>query len=477
MENIILQILTETATKFIEYYKLNGLCSLDRMTEDFRQISNSMAAQILGAFIDSADNAVCEAKAERKEDRISIHERNVPRTLYTALGTITYKRTYFSTDIGKEYLLDHILGVSPYERIDAGIGAKLVNTAAMHSYARSADIVTGGNISRQSAWNKAMNTGEVAYIPEPSDNTPEVLHIYADEDHVTLQDGSNTIVSLVTVCTGKRAVCKGRNELIEPFHVQGYGMSKETLWDYVYALCAEKFDMERVGKVYIYGDGAAWIQGGLAVFPNAAYVLDTFHYKKRMRSLFSGEVGSQYVLKAHTAVTNNDIASFRATAQTMLDATLRNMPEDKAREKKAERINNNIYYITNNWESIQNSRLPDVIGSCTEALVSHVLSERLSRNPMGWSKKGLSKMAMLRVYVLNGGKIMPSDTIAWKHSDRRLRVADKIIKYDNIVKLQNDDIFKDVKSWRWFEVDCKISGKTTGTKVVLDSLQKLRNVC
>jgi len=95
---------------------------------------------------------------------------------------------------------------------------------------------------------------------------------------------------------------------------------------------------------------------------------------------------------------------------------------------------------------------------------------------MGWSKKGLSKMAMIRVLALNGGEVTPADTVSWKHSDRRNRVADKIEKYDNIVRLQHENIFKDAKNWRWFERDIKISGKTSGTKVVLDALGKLRNV-
>ena len=85
-------------------------------------------------------------------------------------------------------------------------------------------------------------------------------------------------------------------------------------------------------------------------------------------------------------------------------------------------------------------------------------------------------MAMIRVLALNGGVVTPTDTISWKHSDRRNRVADKIEKYDNIVKLQHENIFKDAKNWRWFERDNMISGKTTDTKVVLDALGKLRNV-
>ena len=214
MENIILQIVNETAINFINYVNVNGLGTLDKMTVDFKQISDDMALQILGAVVGSADGSVCDAKEERKQDGISIHQRNVPRTLLTALGNFTYNRTYFNTDFGMVYLLDDILGVSPYDRIDAGVSARLVNAAAIHSYGRTASIVAGGNISRQSVWNKAMNTGEVAYVPERVDHTPSALHIFADEDHVPMQDGSNAIVALVTVCAGKQLVSKGRNELI-----------------------------------------------------------------------------------------------------------------------------------------------------------------------------------------------------------------------------------------------------------------------
>ena len=46
------------------------------------------------------------------------------------------------------------------------------------------------------------------------------------------------------------------------------------------------------------------------------------------------------------------------------------------------------------------------IGSSTESHVSHVLSERMSSRPMGWSKVGMSKMAELRAYYYNGGDML-----------------------------------------------------------------------
>nr|MCR5693405.1 hypothetical protein [Clostridia bacterium] len=47
----------------------------------------------------------------------------------------------------------------------------------------------------------------------------------------------------------------------------------------------------------------------------------------------------------------------------------------------------------------------DVCGSCTEAEVSHVLSERISRTPCAWSYVGLDKITMIRILQANSGMI------------------------------------------------------------------------
>ena len=58
-----------------------------------------------------------------------------------------------------------------------------------------------------------------------------------------------------------------------------------------------------------------------------------------------------------------------------------------------------------NWDSIVERLNGGHFGSCTEPLISHILSERLSRNPLAWSRGGgLGKPAMLRIFTENGGK-------------------------------------------------------------------------
>ena len=44
-------------------------------------------------------------------------------------------------------------------------------------------------------------------------------------------------------------------------------------------------------------------------------------------------------------------------------------------------------------------------GSCTEGQVSHLLSKRFSRDPMGWSKAGLGKLSAARIHLKNGEKL------------------------------------------------------------------------
>lgn len=68
-----------------------------------------------------------------------------------------------------------------------------------------------------------------------------------------------------------------------------------------------------------------------------------------------------------------------------------------------------LLYLWNNRQAAHLRYSPDICGSCTESLVSHVLSERLSRTPLAWSERGLEKMTMLVVYRKNGRKVTAKD--------------------------------------------------------------------
>ena len=48
--------------------------------------------------------------------------------------------------------------------------------------------------------------------------------------------------------------------------------------------------------------------------------------------------------------------------------------------------------------------------------VSHVLSDRLSSRPLGWSRTGVDKMAHLRVYRRNGGDLLELVRCQWQEA-------------------------------------------------------------
>ena len=119
------------------------------------------------------------------------------------------------------------------------------------------------------------------------------LYIDADEDHVSLQyldkkgdikkPRSNTIMPRLVYVYEGITNDNGRNELIGKAHFGGiYEGSAEItrLWGEVYEYIENSYDIEYLEKIYINGDGAAWIKSGQKLIHKAKFVLDRFHMHK-----------------------------------------------------------------------------------------------------------------------------------------------------------------------------------------------------
>ena len=477
MEQIVQQIVADFAKRTMTYYLEEGIHDIGAMAEDLLEMSKGLSMELLEAFVADTDAALVALKGERKSDGITVHERGVPRSLHTALGDFTYRRTYFKTKDGMEYILDGLLGVDAYERVDAHVSARLANEAGRASFGKSADIVTGGALSRQTAWRKAMESGEVAALPQRVASTPERIHIFADEDHAHLQDGRGTFLPIVTVCSGKRQVGEGRNELVDRTHLSGCGLKPETFWEYAAAVCEAQYDMGRVKEVFIYGDGAPWIETSDVCFPGAVRVLDSYHYMKKMKALTAGEACGKFASSLRAAVARGDKDGFDAVCGCMADAIGKAMAPGKERDTKLRSISGAANYLLDRWDAVMNMAHEGSIGSCTEAMVSHVFSERFSRSPMGWSKPGIQKMAQIRVYQENGGKVLPSDIGAGKMSnDGRRTVSPFVMKYEGLVKQQQEEVFAGAKDWRIFENEHIELAAPSGTRVALLALARMRDI-
>ncbi|MFW6269780.1 MAG: UPF0236 family transposase-like protein, partial [Bacillota bacterium] len=75
-------------------------------------------------------------------------------------------------------------------------------------------------------------------------------------------------------------------------------------------------------------------------------------------------------------------------------------------ENRKERIRQARYYIYRQWSGIRNyMEDEDAINPSAEAHVSHVLADRLSSRPLGWSVLGMDRMSKLRAFKFNGKDI------------------------------------------------------------------------
>ncbi|MBR3297634.1 MAG: UPF0236 family protein [Clostridia bacterium] len=173
-------------------------------------------------------------------------------------------------------------------------------------------------------------------------------------------------------------------------------MSNDAFIEDAVAAIYERYDIDRVRNAFIHADGGKWIGKLGAHMPNAVFVMDGFHLKKHFKKLLSLEGAEHYAGVVKKAIRRNDLEALVKYCDAINEKQ-----DGKGKKTLCEIVN----YFTNNWGSVVERMSGEHIGSCTECLVSHLLSERLSRNPPAWSKEGLGKMAMLRIFTQNGGKV------------------------------------------------------------------------
>ena len=383
VEKIINEV-TEKLNRELNEFFSGEPVSVDGAERYFGSRISEAVLTLLQAYCEKCDQELLKDKAERKKRGLSIERRGDKREILTRLGRLVYERTYYrKASGGYEHPVDSIVGVEAYERVSGGVGLALVEASLEMSYEKASTYVTGAQVSRQTVLNKVRAAKPrqelVEYRPVRE------LHIDADEDHVHLQTGESTIVPLISVYEGveyqgRRGTCKNI------FHISEYGKSPSALWEEVADELERRYDLSGA-RIYLHGDGAAWIKEGLEYLPNCEFVLDRYHKNKAIKQALSGidrKAGGQYEFQIRKALNEGD----RDRLSLIRDTLLKRYPQ---REKT---IRENIDYLLNNFDAIAITvrDKASLNGGCTEPHVSHVLSSRLSSRPMGWSRKTLRRL-------------------------------------------------------------------------------------
>ena len=395
-----------------------------------------LGRNIITEVLEDMDQYLCKDAFRKKEWEIVRKEQTM---ILTSFGNIKYKRTYFKSKRGEGYkhLVDEIAGIGPHDKVSADVVINAIEESVDTSYRKAGTKASYTDvITKQAVMNKVHDIEIIeAPILATRKKDIKILYIDADEDHVALQNKgkpdkdrkpSYVMPKLVYVHEGidpeksykKRKVLK---------NVRYFGgiIDSEELWlkvaDYIY----KSYNDESIESIYISGDGAPWIREGTQWIPKSRYVLDKYHLNKYIKSAtahFNEDGTMYYALK--DAIDETDKQEVKRVFKTIIKTT--------ESETKIKTIKAAEKYILKNWDGIeiQEEKREEIVGCSAEGHVSHVLSDRLSSRPKGWSKIGVAQMSQLRIYTKNGGKIYDL-VMAQKlkeEKERKMQIQEKLIK-------------------------------------------------
>ena len=421
-----IQQFQEEGVKNLEKVFINYSADMTKIAEMVKGVADSvirLGLSMIEEELEMYDTFLRENKQARSEWYI---ERRDKTTLLTSLGSITYHKTLFKNKFtGKyEYLLDRVMGIGKHERMTEDAVAKLFEEAVQTSYRKGglSACITEECVSKETVMNKlhALEFPKNTEKPEEK-KVVDYLYIDADEDHISLQfrekkgdlvksenhrKNNNAIAKLVYIYEGieKEAPLSKRHKLVNPYYFSRVcdGEANQKFWDEIFEYVDNHYELNEVKKIYLNADGGAWIKSGKNRIAGITYVLDEFHLEKAITKLTSHMEDSIEDAKReiYTAIRNKTKDDFKEIV-SRLEGCLKD-------ESGFKRIKENSDYILENWTAagLRLKHKEGVKGCSAEGHVSHILSSRMSSRPMGWSIKGMSKMAELRAYYYNGGDML-----------------------------------------------------------------------
>ena len=397
MKDSIAQIVIELIINLIKYFSAGGdVLTIAQMEKDLFPMIQEAVCKLISRYIEDVDERIRNDKKGRKEAGYAVERRHDLRTILTAIGLLSYGRTYYSNkDGGYEYLVDTAIEIDKYDRISNGVSMALVGAACDMSYAKSSEYTVDSALSRTTVMKHVRDREPVRPPDVQEKRKVSALHIDADEAHVTMVGGDKSTVPLISVYEGieykgKRGYCKN------VFHISEYGKAPEDLWIQVLNEVMARYDIEDT-TIYIHGDGAKWIKTGLEWFPGAIYVLDKYHKNKAITAMTVGldkDARKVFNNEIHSALNDKDIRFFDELSGSLISQ----LPE------REEIINKSATYLLNHIDGIHICKMdPEANnGGCTEPHVAHILSRRLSSFPLAWSAESLKHLAPL---LANGGNV------------------------------------------------------------------------
>ena len=418
----IIPLINEFTNTFNESFKenLNPL----NLENKIRDAGDMFTLKLYESFLNYIDEKFKYSK-ERKAN-YNIKETR-KRTLITSIGCITINSTSYVDKVTKErfVLLREILHLKPYQRLTNEAEYQLIKYAMDENMSQAARHALRNTIVSRSTVSKkiAKLDGSIQENVVRSEKQPDVLYIEMDEIHANLQIGGNKICPCAIVHEGYKESFVKRKELKNIHYFASSKLNYEKLWEVIFNYVDQKYDINKFEAIFISGDGASGIKNYTNCFPNAIFILDPFHYKKKhLKYLFKKEIELANI--ADNYIRNNMIDDFKKLVKIQIDK----YPEQEKYMKE------HMNYIINNLDGIKNQNHPLYKCPCSmEGHVNQGFARYITSSPYGFSEKGLENKLKLLVYHANKHDLTIEDYYNLKYgTDSYKEINIKINKITNI---------------------------------------------
>ena len=368
---------------------MNQNTSLDNyadMIQNIDELMREAALALLKDSLEEMDEKFFNSQMRKRDYYVKMKRE---RTLITLFGQVTFsRRIYESKSDGSYYIhVDRKMGLPKYDRYDPTVKAKVVEAYAnQNSMIKVGEIIgefmyatfsrneerKNFNISRQTVYNILKNAPKLMPNIDRQDQTPKTLYVMADEKYISTQrsDKNNAMAKqlvLFEAVLGDDKRLSLQNKIV-------FTRLHGNIWSQFHDYLSTVYDLDKVEKIVVLGDGANWIKFGRYELPKTEFVLDTFHGFQAINHITTDE-GHRSDLRTNIFINNRN--EFIEIVEDIKE-------EFKEEEKRLETIQNKFEYIINNWQPIQRGLKDETPGCSMEAQISHNLAAVYTSRPKAY---------------------------------------------------------------------------------------------
>jgi hypothetical protein len=342
-------------------------------------------------------------------------QRRVRRYLLTRLGPITFSRWKTRSEGRYAFPLDKAMGLHARQTCSFWVWERACRLAKDHPYRQAARLLgelVGSRVDHRVLWGLVQRAGRLrrAEIERhraemfddgvaPADADPvEMVVVEIDGAVLRRQGGGSFEAKVAAAYSGKRVLsvtARHRKRICEPKTVLAGVYDEGTAGPSIYAELCRSARIHRARHTLVSGDGAAWIPVmARAWFPDAAYQLDHYHLKAKLRSTAGGDraLAGRWISWALSG-------QWRAIARSMAALARRGRLDRVVAADTLAYLETNAHAIWAFKELLAAGAPPEL---CTrgsgviEHTIDLVVARRMKRQGMRWSREGAHNMLVMR---------------------------------------------------------------------------------